>query len=77
MSNIERMAAETVDIINSVLDQSERRGSIQRAVIAGTQVIVNGHYYPFTLGVDVNVNDGDYVLVQIMRDTRQAVIVGV
>ena len=77
MSNITALATDIANVVLDVIAQKERRGTILRGTIAGTQIIVDGHYYPYSLAVDVTVNDGDSVLVQLLSDTHRAVIVGV
>lgn len=77
MSNITALATDIANVVLDAMAQKERQGTILRGTVAGTQIIVDGHYYPYSLAVDVTVNDGDSVLVQILSDVHQAVIVGV
>lgn len=50
--------------------------SIRRGVLSGSQVLVEGRYYPAAYAVDVDADDGEQVYVMLDNRMATAVVIG-
>ena len=50
--------------------------TVKVGTLSGTQVLVDGQYYPAEYAVDIDVDDGQAVYIMISEDGSKAVIVG-
>ena len=68
------------DLCNTIqrLMRRDKRTSttVKVGTLSGTQVLVDGRYYPAEWAVDADVDDGQAVYVIISEDGAKAVIVG-
>ena len=65
------------DTIQRLMQQNKRTSTtVKVGTLSGTQVLVDGRYYPAEWAVDADVDDGQAVYVIISEDGSKAVIVG-
>ena len=65
------------DTIQRLMRQHKGVGStVKVGQLSGTQVLMDGRYYPAEWAVDADVDDGQDVYVIISEDGAKAVIVG-
>ena len=66
---------EFIKKINEYKKIADSKG-VSYGYIEGSSVIINGISYPYSLAVEININQGDYVACILTQDRYTAVVVG-
>ena len=73
--DIRYVVNEFIKKINEYKNIADSKG-VSYGCIQGSSVIINGISYPYSLAVEININQGDYVACILTQDGYTAVVVG-
>ena len=73
--DIKYVVNEFIKKINEYKDIADSKG-VSYGYIHGSSVVINGISYPYSLAVEININQGDYVACILTQDRYTVVVVG-
>ena len=71
--SVNSFARHLADAVNSI---KQKGGSVQRGVIQGNGIVVNGQTYPYDAAIDAQLRTGEDAWVSMNDSGTRAVVVG-
>lgn len=63
-------------LANAINDIKQKGGSVQRGIVQGNGIVVNGQTYPYDAAIDAQLRTGEYAWVSFNDSNTRVVVVG-